>query len=122
MLVMIAALALAAAATSEPEPPAATVMVAPAAAAKKTLRIEAIMAKGDGLTRETAYRITRLRDEYTIVNLLGATPVSQEAVTEGGKFDVLTVRLVKTGATREVWFDTAMVGKAPPRKHKRRRH
>ncbi|NML92359.1 DUF4919 domain-containing protein [Novosphingobium olei] len=125
MLALIAALALATAATSEPVPSASKAVVPVAKAATLTPRLQAIMAKGDGASRETAYPITRLRDEYAIVNLLGATPVSQESVTEGGKFDVLTVRVVKTGETRQMWFNLAQVGKAPrhsPARRKRAHH
>ena len=111
MFGLIAALALAAA-TSEPEVPATTSVVSVGPAAKMTPRLRAILAKSDGETRETAYRITRLRDEYAIVNLRGATPISQEAVTEGGSFDVLTVRMAGTGETRKMWFDLSLVGKA----------
>ncbi|WP_225204980.1 DUF4919 domain-containing protein [Novosphingobium huizhouense] len=110
MFGLIAALALAAA-TSEPEVPATTSVVSVGPAAKMTPRLRAIMDKSDGETRETAYRITRLRDEYAIVNFRGATPISQESVTEGGKFDVLTVRVVATGEIRKMWFDLSLLGK-----------
>lgn len=123
MFGMIAALALATAATSEPEAPATKAVVSVGPAAKMTPRLRAIMATNDGASPQTAYRITRLRDEYAIVNLRGGTPISQEVVTEGGKFDVLTVRMAGTGEVRKFWFDLAQVGKAPgKRKHRRGQH
>lgn len=66
-----------------------------------------ILAKGDGLTKETAYKVKSVRQEYEIVEYFGMRPGRQALVVDGKAYDVVTASDPETGKTREFWFDVS---------------
>jgi Domain of unknown function (DUF4919) len=99
MLRLLAAVALALVATAAPAAPAASPVAAP------SKHIAKVMARGDGRSAETAYRVGSVREEYEIVRALGLQVESQALVQARKKpYDVLTVR-ERGGGTRALWFD-----------------
>lgn len=60
-----------------------------------------------GSTRETAYKVKNIGEEYAIMRKLGIKVDMQSLVMgEGGHpYDVLSGTEVKTGEKREIWFD-----------------
>ncbi|MEA3032139.1 MAG: hypothetical protein QOH86_155 [Sphingomonadales bacterium] len=95
MIVLAAALALALS-----QAPALAAGPPPAPSA----HIARIMAKGDGRSPETAWKVGSVREEYEIVRALGLTVKSQALV--GGKkpYDVLEVADAG-GKVVKLWFD-----------------
>lgn len=95
---MIAAILLMFAAQEAPVPaPAPTATPAPK---KKGVR--------DGLSKETAFKVKNVHEEYVMVAKLGyPAPESQSLVGgEGGKYyDVLTTKDPATGKPIDLWFD-----------------
>jgi hypothetical protein len=86
----------------------------PAAAAEgpaPSKHVAKIMARADGASPETAYRVSSIRDEYEIVRALGFQVKSQALVVRKKPYDMLTVVDPKDGSTREIWFD---IGKFYP--------
>jgi predicted RNA-binding protein associated with RNAse of E/G family len=67
--------------------------------------IARIMARADGGSPETAYRVSSVRDEYEIVRALGLEVKSQALVFRKKPYDILTVVDPKDGSTRDLWFD-----------------
>jgi hypothetical protein len=63
-----------------------------------------IMAKGDGRSPETAWKVGSVREEYEIVRALGLTVKSQSLI--GGKkpYDMLEVADAR-GNVLKLWFD-----------------
>lgn len=69
-------------------------------------RIAKILASADGKTRETAYPVGAVSEEYDLLRALGFKPKEQALIVEGKKaFDVLTVIETRSGEDRKVWFD-----------------
>lgn len=67
--------------------------------------LRSIYESGDGATPETAYEVIAVREEYSFLNALGLTPMSQNLVTRGGRsFDVIEATNNATGETRTVFF------------------
>jgi hypothetical protein len=95
MIALAAALALAlsqAPALADGPPPAPSAHIAK------------IMAKGDGRSPETAWKVGSVREEYDIVRALGLTVKSQSLI--GGKkpYDMLEVADARGNVLR-LWFD-----------------
>jgi hypothetical protein len=67
--------------------------------------IAKILARADGRSPETAYKVSSVRDEYQILQALGLAPGSQSLVFRKKPYDMLEATDPKTGAKREVWFD-----------------
>jgi len=72
---------------------------------KPSKHIAKIMAKGDGLSEQTAYRVGSVREEYEIIAALGLTSNGQALVVRKKPYDVLDAKDPRTGATRQLWFD-----------------
>jgi hypothetical protein len=94
MIALVAALALAlspASAPADAPPPPSE-------------HIAKIMAKGDGRSPETAWKVGSVREEYEIVRALGLTVRSQSLI--GGKkpYDMLEVADARGNVLR-LWFD-----------------
>jgi hypothetical protein len=100
MIAILTALALALAPASSAGPSAAPV---PIAAPSK--HIAKIMARADGASPETAYKVSSVRDEYEIVRSLGLEVRSQSLVSRKKMYDVLEVANPKDGSLRRLWFD-----------------
>jgi hypothetical protein len=101
ILSMLAALALVGAVTAQPP---AHSQESSAAVPSVPKRIAKIMSKGDGRTKESAYRVSSVKQEYQILAVLGLEPVSQALVIDDKSYDLLKARDPKTGAERDVWF------------------
>jgi hypothetical protein len=97
MIALLAALSLALAPAPSGAPD-----VSPAQPSKHIVKI---MARGDGRSAETAYKVSSIRDEYEIARALGLEVTSQGLVSLKRPYDVLTVRDPRDGSTREIWFD-----------------
>lgn len=100
MIGILAALALAMASANGAGPSAAPVSVA-----APSKHIAKIMARGDGASPETAYRVSSIRDEYEIVRALGLEVRSQSLVRRKKMYDVLEVADPRDGSIRRLWFD-----------------
>lgn len=85
--------------TPDPTAPATSQQPAP------SKKIAKILAKGDGLTRETAYTVSSVNQEYEILRYLGLKPISQSLVMDKKAFDQFTAVDEITGEERNVWFD-----------------
>ena len=85
----------------------ALALAAPAAPpAPPSDHIAKIMARADGASPETAYKVASVRDEYEIVAALGLTVKSQALVMRGKKaYDLLEVADPRDGSPRRLWFD-----------------
>ena len=70
-------------------------------------RIAKVLAKGDGRTKATAYRVKSIGEEYEILRVFGLEPGVQSLVDgdNGKHYDVLKAKNPKTGETVELWFD-----------------
>jgi hypothetical protein len=79
--------------------------IVPAAAAAPSKQIAKIMARGDGASPETAYKVRSVRDEYEIVRSLGLEVRSQSLVMRKKAYDVLEVADPRDGRVRPLWFD-----------------
>lgn len=66
--------------------------------------IQEIMARGDGLTPATAFKVASVKEEYEIARALGLKISSQALIVQKKPFDKLT-GTNEAGETREVWFD-----------------
>ncbi|WP_088309098.1 DUF4919 domain-containing protein [Novosphingobium sp. B 225] len=73
---------------------------------KVSKRLAKILAKSDGRTQATAYKVSSVADEYAIMRVLGLQSEQQALIIPKGKaYDRLTATDPNTGAKREVWFD-----------------
>jgi len=90
-LALAAAQPAAAASTAPPPPPSS--------------HLAKIMARGDGRSAETAWKVGNVHEEYEIVHALGLEVQSQALVVRKKPYDVLTVRDPRDGTTRALWFD-----------------
>lgn len=68
-------------------------------------RIAKILAKRDGKSCETGYKVGSVRDEYLVMAALGLHPERQALVLGKKPCDMLTAADPQTGGKREVWFD-----------------
>jgi hypothetical protein len=70
-------------------------------------RIAKVMGKTDGKTRETAYKVKSVDDEYEILRRLGLRPNGQSLVMDdkGHPYDMLQAVDPATGKEVELWFD-----------------
>ena len=85
----------------------ALVLVAPAAAQpapEVPAALAAIMAAGDGLSAETAYKVPDIQTEYAIMRQLGIAVRQQSLIVKGKPYDLLE-GTAADGSTRQVWFD-----------------
>jgi hypothetical protein len=74
-----------------------------------TGRTAKILSKGDGLTRDTAFRVRSVSEEYAILRTFGLEAGKQSLVVgkNGKAYDVLTATDPRSGATVELWFDVS---------------
>jgi hypothetical protein len=79
--------------------------VASAQSRTASKHIEEILSRGDGATKQTAYKVKSVREEYEILAALGLTPGTQSLVVDKKPYDVIEVTDPRTGANREIWFD-----------------
>lgn len=93
MVPLSAVLALVLTAPANPPPP------------PPSSHIVKVMAKGDGASAETAYKVSSVKDEYEIVRVLGLEVKSQSLVVRKKPYDVLEVVDPRDGRSRELWFD-----------------
>ncbi|MGF7149514.1 hypothetical protein FHS96_003165 [Sphingomonas zeicaulis] len=83
---------------------AATVGHAEDARPVPSKHIAKIMERGNGLSPETAYKVSSVRDEYQIMAQLGFEVSSQSLVVQRKPYDVLEGKDAD-GQTRKIWFD-----------------
>jgi len=76
-------------------------------AADKHDRIATLIAGTDGLTRQTAFKVKSVDEEYQVLAALGLKAEQQDLIMgdDGHPYDMLTAVDPRTGAKREVWFD-----------------
>ena len=74
-------------------------------AMKVSPRLAAILASGDGRTRETAFKVDSIREEYEVMGHFGLRLESQSLVVHDKPYDLLQTVKVSTGETVELWFD-----------------
>jgi hypothetical protein len=68
--------------------------------------LRSIFDSGDGQTPETAYQVIAVREEYSVVNAMGLTLVSQHLVTrDDHRFDAVDVTDKTTGEPRTIYFN-----------------
>ena len=68
--------------------------------------LRSIFDSGDGQTPETAYQVIAVREEYSVVNAMGLTLVSQHLVTrDDHRFDAVDVIDKNTGEPRTIYFN-----------------
>jgi hypothetical protein len=68
--------------------------------------LRSIFDSGDGESPETAYQVIAVREEYSVVNAMGLTLVSQHPVTrDDHRFDAVDVIDKTTGAPRTIYFN-----------------
>jgi hypothetical protein len=79
--------------------------LAPASKAKLDKRIAKVVAKGDGKTQETAYKVRSVAEEYLILDYLGLAPQAQALVAGKKTFDRIEAKDPRTGTTHTIWFD-----------------
>lgn len=82
-----------------PEPPKSS-----EAPAKVSGKIAKILAKGDGKSRETAYKVRDVAQEYAILEALTLKPVSQSLMVDKKAYDVITVQDA-AGRQFDIWFE-----------------
>ncbi len=68
-------------------------------------RIAKILARSDGRSAETAYKVRSVREEYQVLAALGLEPGRQSLVVRKRPYDVIEATDARTGMKREVWFD-----------------
>ena len=66
--------------------------------------ISKIMARADGTTEQTAYKVQSVHDEYEILAALQLSPKVQSLVIKKKAYDVIEA-VDQSGASRKVWFD-----------------
>lgn len=72
--------------------------------------LASIMRTGDGRGVSTAWTVYRVKEEYDVAKMLGASVESQALEEHGARrFDVLSVREVKSNATARAYFDVTEV-------------
>jgi hypothetical protein len=65
-----------------------------------------ILFSGTGETRETAYRVISVGDEYAIIGMLGHNGLSRQSFVMGNSIiDSWTIRDEKTGAKKDLHFE-----------------
>lgn len=68
-------------------------------------RLAALLAQTDGASRDTAYRVSSVGEEYAILRARHLTPGMQSLVNVRGRsYDTIEVTDT-TGAKTTVWFD-----------------
>jgi hypothetical protein len=97
MLTLIIALQVA---TAQPAQPLVAVI-------EPSGRIAKVLAKGDGRSEKTAYRVKSIDEEYGILRVFGLEPGVQSLIIndDGKPFDMLEAKNPKTGETVQLWFD-----------------
>ena len=82
------------------------VPVAPDAAPPPSNHIQQLLQETDGSTKERAFKVTNVAEEYQIVRALGLRRGSQALISDHGRmYDRLTVTDPKTHKSRDLWFD-----------------
>jgi hypothetical protein len=71
-------------------------------------RIAKMMAKADGASADTAFKVGSVRDEYEIARALGLNVESQSLVIKKRPYDVLKGKDA-AGNQRELWFDISTI-------------
>ena len=70
--------------------------------------LDSILTSGDGVSRETAYRVINLAEEDAVLSHLGLTKISQVTLgQEGENFDVLSTKN-SSGKEKEVYFNVSL--------------
>lgn len=67
--------------------------------------IAKILSRADGRSKETAYKVSSVQEEYQIMRALGLTIKLQALVEAKKPYDLFTAVDPATGAERDVWFD-----------------
>ena len=68
--------------------------------------LRSIFESGDGQTPESAYQVIAVREEYSVINAMGMTLISQHLVTRGDqRFDAVDVTDKSTGEPRTIYFN-----------------
>jgi hypothetical protein len=68
-------------------------------------RIEKIIAKADGLSAASAFKVASVGEEYQVLHALKLRHRSQALVIQKRRpYDVITA-IDETGAERKIWFD-----------------
>ena len=71
---------------------------------------DSILMSGDGQTKETAYIVLRVNEEYSILALLGLKSESQSLIHDDDKvYDVFEAAHIETGEKYKVYFDITVV-------------
>lgn len=68
-------------------------------------KLAGILASGDGKSRETAFKVDSIREEYEVLGHLGLRMEAQSLVTADKPYDVMRAVNLSTGEIVEVWFD-----------------
>lgn len=67
--------------------------------------LRSISESGDGAAPESAYQVIAVREEYSLLNTLGLTPVGRTLVAQGGRdYDAIEVAEKGSGEMRTVYF------------------
>ncbi|QVM83196.1 DUF4919 domain-containing protein [Novosphingobium decolorationis] len=74
-------------------------------AAQVPKSIAKILAKGDGATPETAYKVRSVKQEYQVLAAFGMQRRRQALVMQDKPYDRIEATHPETGETRTFWFD-----------------
>jgi len=64
-----------------------------------------ILASGDGASKQTAYKVSSVHEEYEVLAALGVEPGTQSLVVDEKAYDAIDVTDPRTGGKRTIWFD-----------------
>ena len=67
--------------------------------------IAKILSRADGHSKEMAYKVSSVQEEYQIMRALGLTIRLQALVEDKKPYDLFKAVDPATGAERDVWFD-----------------
>ncbi len=82
------------------------VAATPNAVPPSSNHIQQLLQETDGASKERAFKVDSVAEEYQIVRALGLTPGEQSLISDHGRmYDLLTVTDPKTHKTRDLWFD-----------------
>ncbi len=67
--------------------------------------ITKIMARADGRSQQTAFKVSAVKDEYDILAALKLKAVNQSLVDHGGRYFDVIVAADGAGTESTLWFD-----------------